>query len=122
VESRASSWLPSYQDIECSISKPWLPAYCCASQHDDNGINLWNCKLAPSKLFSLIRVALVVVSRHSNESPRHLVLTRLGLRSFLSDEMFYISSVMIYICQSSLKLILWFLNLSCCKFCLTKGE
>lgn len=43
-----------------------LPEQRYASSHDDNRSNLWHCK--PVQLFSFIRVDLVVVSLHSNES------------------------------------------------------
>ena len=32
---------------------PCLPALCYASCHEDTGLNLWNCKLAPVKCFPL---------------------------------------------------------------------
>ena len=36
------------------------------SLHEDDGLNLWNYKQAPTKCFVVIRVAIVVVSLHSN--------------------------------------------------------
>ena len=50
-----------------------LPACCRASCHDGNGLNLWTCK--PSRLNAvLIRVALVMVSFHSNRTLRQMSL------------------------------------------------
>jgi hypothetical protein len=45
-----------------------LPEHYHASCHDDNGLNLWTCKLASIKCFFFIHVSLVMVFRHSNES------------------------------------------------------
>jgi hypothetical protein len=44
---------------------PGLPEPCHASHHDDNGLNLWNCKPAP--------IALVMVSLHNNKTRRHIL-------------------------------------------------
>ena len=54
---------------ECS-SQLLLQHYTCchAPRHDDNGLNLWNCKPAPFKHSLLIRVALVKVSLNSNRT------------------------------------------------------
>jgi hypothetical protein len=39
------------QNAELSAPSPasCLPACCCASCYDENGLNLWNCKPAPIK-------------------------------------------------------------------------
>lgn len=39
------------QDVELSVL--CLPACCLAFHCEDNRLNLWNCKLAPSKYFVL---------------------------------------------------------------------
>ncbi|EDM16395.1 rCG59786 [Rattus norvegicus] len=41
VQKRVSSWLPSDQDVELSMSPaPCLPACCHVFSHDDNRLNL----------------------------------------------------------------------------------
>jgi hypothetical protein len=48
AEELVSFWLPLGQDVELSAPPaPFLPALCHASCHDDNGLNLWNCKPVP---------------------------------------------------------------------------
>jgi hypothetical protein len=48
------SSLPVDQDIELSaLPVPCLPGCCHASHHDDNGLNLQNCRTAPVKWFPL---------------------------------------------------------------------
>ena len=57
-EGLSLSWLLSYQDVELlapSIT-PCLPECCHASCHDDNGLNLWNCKPVPVKCPPLEKV------------------------------------------------------------------
>ena len=47
-----SPWLPVDQDVE--LSPPpvlCLPERCNVSHHDDNGLNLSNCKPAPMKCY-----------------------------------------------------------------------
>lgn len=58
-------------EVELSVSlAPCLVAYSHASLHDDNELNLRNSKPALIKLkFAFIRVAVVLVSLHSNENP-----------------------------------------------------
>jgi hypothetical protein len=69
-----TSWVlhlePLDQDVELSApTEPSLLRCCHASYHDDNGLNLWNCKPAPVNFFFFffIKVALVMVSLHSNK-------------------------------------------------------
>jgi hypothetical protein len=49
-----SSWLPLDQDVELlAPPAPSLSAPCHASHHDNNGLDLSNCKPAPMKCFVL---------------------------------------------------------------------
>lgn len=75
----ASSWLPteeglfllpSDQDGELSAPSlaPCLPACHHVSCHNDNGLNLWSCKLLSIECFSFIEVSIVMVFLHSNET------------------------------------------------------
>ena len=59
------------QDVELSASSPapCLSACCFVSCHDNNELNFWNCKPVPIKCFSLIRLAVVMVSFHSIRNP-----------------------------------------------------
>jgi hypothetical protein len=50
-----------------------------APHHDDNGLNLWNCKPAPSQILSFIRVALIMVWLHSNKTATKTVFYLLKL-------------------------------------------
>ena len=50
--------------IPGSSSQPLLR--CHDAYHDDEGLNLGNCKPAPNEMFSFIRVALVMVFLHIN--------------------------------------------------------
>jgi hypothetical protein len=61
--------LTMHQNVEIlAPPAPCLPGCCHASCHDDNGLNLWNCKPAPIKCSLFIRVALIIVSLHNNGS------------------------------------------------------
>jgi hypothetical protein len=68
------SWLPLDQFIELSapFPAPCLPSWCPASCHDNNGLNLWNCKPAPitwaAYKCSPYKIALVLVSIRSNKT------------------------------------------------------
>ena len=68
LQKTDSFWLPEDQDGELLASPaPCLPSGCHASHHDDdNRLNLQNCKPAPNYMFAFLRVALVMVSLHSN--------------------------------------------------------
>ena len=72
-------WLPLNQDVELSAPSPptGLPECCHASHHDDNGVNLWNCK--PASIICCY--ALIIVSLHSNKSLTKTV----GKRFLLGD-------------------------------------
>ena len=64
------------EDVELSAPPaPCLPGCCHASCLEDNGMHLRTCK--PDQLnVVLIRVALAMVSLHSNENPKIEVGTR----------------------------------------------
>ena len=63
--------LPVDSDVELSALSLalCLPAYCHVTHHDDNRLNLWNCKPAPIKcfLFYKKKVTIVMMFLHSNE-------------------------------------------------------
>ena len=62
--------LPTDPDVELSASSlaPTLPAYCHASHHGDNELNLWNYKPALMN-FSPLRDVLVMMSLYNIRNP-----------------------------------------------------
>jgi hypothetical protein len=123
------SLLPVDQYVEVSASSlaPCLPGCCHASCHDDNGLNLWNCKPAPVDFFLYKNCCgHVVSSQQSNPktpAPRdistiQLLHPRLRNRFGRGDQKYWIShrnakcSVSLNIkCLKDLK---W-LNVNCLK-------
>lgn len=67
--------MPSLEFLSLSLAMgqlllQQLPACCHPSHHDENGLNLSNCKQAPREMFPFVRLALVMVSHHSNTTVR----------------------------------------------------
>lgn len=63
-------WLPLDQNVEPSDPPaPSLLGHIHVFHMDDNRQNLWKHKSAPIKMFSFIKVILVIVSLHSNGNP-----------------------------------------------------
>jgi hypothetical protein len=58
--------VPEDQNIELLATSTAPCLYLCFHVlcHDDNGLNLWNCKQSSDQMLSFIRVALVMVSLH----------------------------------------------------------
>ena len=61
---QVSFWWSSDQDVKFST----LLVCCHVSCHDDNGLNLWDCKPAPIKCCPLLSYGSVAVKRHHDPS------------------------------------------------------
>ena len=64
--------LPDNLDVELSapLPAPCLPVCHHASHYDHKRLNLWHSKPTSDEIFSLLRVAMVIVSLHRNRNSK----------------------------------------------------